>query len=64
MCKYEARAPQGIEIASASEFHEFRSLSGSETAISREISIFRIVEPPFREAWLRQIVAVQIHVAI
>ena len=33
-------APQGIEIASANEFHEFTSLSGSEAAISFEISKF------------------------
>ena len=29
-------APQGIEIASANEFHEFTSLSGSEAASSHE----------------------------
>ena len=33
-------APQGIEIASASEFREFTSLSGSEAAISDQIFNF------------------------
>ena len=32
--------PQGIEIASASEFHEFTSLGGSEAAISDQIFNF------------------------
>ena len=35
-------APQSIEIASAIEFHEFTSLSGSETVISMKISNFVI----------------------
>ena len=35
-------APQGIEIASAGEFHEFTSISGSEAAISLEILKFSI----------------------
>ena len=33
-------APQGIEIASAREFHEFTSLSGSETARSMKMFNF------------------------
>ena len=35
-------APQGIEIAPASEFHEVRSIGGWEAAISLEISKFSI----------------------
>ena len=35
MFLYEARTPQGIEIAAATKIHEFNSLSASETAISQ-----------------------------
>ena len=35
-------APQGIEIASANEFHEFTSLSGSEGSFMTKFSFFQI----------------------
>ena len=52
-CEVYVGAPQGIEIAPASEFHDFRGLSHPSASVFWKISWFSKIDLIMTDAWFR-----------